>query len=67
MADTQEAPDNSSSRSGGEPKAATRPGRPLSSLAGSLASDMAFPGIEEEKAAVHSLRVAPVARKYCVF
>lgn len=49
---------------GGEPQLVVRPSRPLSALAGSLASDVPFPGIEEEKAAVHALRVAHAARKY---
>ncbi len=52
--------------SGSEPQLAVRRRRPLSSLAGSIASDVPFPGIEEEKAAVRSLRSAHATRKYRV-
>ena len=49
---------------GDEPRLVVRPSRPLSALAGSLASDVPFPGIEAEKAAAQSLRSKHVARKH---
>jgi bifunctional DNA-binding transcriptional regulator/antitoxin component of YhaV-PrlF toxin-antitoxin module len=51
-------------RPGSELQLVVRPGRPLSALAGSLASDMPFAGIEAEKAATQSLRAAHLACKY---
>ncbi len=53
-----------STTEGGEPQLLVRSGRPLSALAGSLASIVAFPGLEEEKAAVEALRTAHTARKH---
>lgn len=51
---------------GGEPQLVVRPSRSLSSLAGSLASDVPFPGTEKEKEKATALREKQVARKYQV-
>ena len=51
---------------GSEPQLVVRPSRPLSELAGSLASDVPFPGTEKEKAATASLREKQLARKHQV-
>ena len=53
-----------STEQGNEPQLVVRPSRPLSALAGSLASDVPFPGIEAEKVAAQSLRAKHVARKH---
>ena len=47
-----------------EPQLVVRPSRPLSELAGSLASEVAFPGIEKEKEKVAALHEKQVARKH---
>ena len=47
-----------------EPQLVVRPSRPLSALAGSLASDVPFPGIEKEKEKVAALRATQLARKH---
>ena len=49
---------------GVEPQLVVRPSRSLSSLAGSLASEVPFPGTEKEKEKVAALREKQVARKY---
>ena len=51
---------------GDEPQLVVRPSRPLSELAGSLASEVPFPGIEKEKEKAAALREKQVARKYQV-
>ena len=53
-----------SNEQGSEPQLFVRPGRPLSALAGSLASEVPFPGIEEEKEQVAALRATQFARKH---
>ena len=49
---------------GAEPQLVVRPSRSLSTLAGSLASEVPFPGVEKEKAATASLQEKRLARKY---
>ena len=49
---------------GDEPQLVVRPSRPLSELAGSLASEAPFPGTEKEKEKVAALRENQVARKH---
>ena len=49
---------------GAEPQLIVRPSRSLSSLAGSLASEVPFPGIEKEKEKVAALREKQAAREY---
>ncbi len=43
-----------------------RPSRPLSALAGSLASEVPFPGIEKEKEKVAALHATQLGRKHQV-
>lgn len=49
---------------GNEPQLVVRPSRPLTALAGSLASEVPFPGIEKEKEKVAALRATQLARKH---
>ena len=49
---------------GGEPQLVVRSSRPLSTLAGILASEVPFPGVEREKEQAASLRAVQLARKH---
>ena len=49
---------------GAEPQLIVRPSRPLPALAGSLSSEVLFPGVEEEKEQTASLYAARLARKH---
>ena len=53
-----------SDRLGGEPQLVVRPSRPLSALAGSLASKVPFPGSDQEKEKAASMRAKHLARKH---
>ena len=49
---------------GTEPQLVVRPSRSLSSLAGSLASEVPFPGTEKEKEKMAALREKQASRKH---
>ncbi len=53
-----------SNEQGSEPQLVVRPSRPLSELAGSLASEVPFPGIEKEKDKVAAMKATQLARKH---